>query len=348
MNWIVTELNNWPLTLCGIFYSILCIFSIVTGLIYASGRKELNPLELSDKFVKQLSSKKKLKKFTIKMGWITFSVGIVQGLTAIAIFKGYNVILNAFALLFTIFSICSVLFKLKGKINAFPIIKLIFYTLILIILLLAGINNYGPSKESLKFLKSDDKITVSKIKEGYLFAGKSNDKAIIFFPGARVSYKAYAKLMYKFAENGYDCYLLSETLNLAFFNINKPNQLLKKYNYKEWYISGHSLGGVAATLYASNNPKKISGIISLASYPTKEIKGNIKYIALYGSNDKILNINKFNKSKKYLPKDYKIEIIEGGNHSGFANYGNQKGDGEATISNENQQNLVIQTIKNEE
>ena len=38
--------------------------------------------------MKKLSSQDKLRKFTIKMGWVTFIVGIVQGLTALAIFKG--------------------------------------------------------------------------------------------------------------------------------------------------------------------------------------------------------------------------------------------------------------------
>lgn len=136
MNWIILNKENILLILCGIFYSVLCIFSIVTGLIYASGKKKLNPLELSDKFVKELNTKEKLNKFTIKMGWITFIVGIIQGLTAFSIFKGYNPIYYFIAFGFNLFSIFSVLFKLKGKINAFPLIKLIFYVIILIILLL--------------------------------------------------------------------------------------------------------------------------------------------------------------------------------------------------------------------
>ena len=41
---------NILLILCGIFYAVLCVFSIVTGLMYASGKKEMNPLELSDRF----------------------------------------------------------------------------------------------------------------------------------------------------------------------------------------------------------------------------------------------------------------------------------------------------------
>lgn len=34
------------LCICALFYSVLCVFSIVTGIIYLSGKKELNPLEL--------------------------------------------------------------------------------------------------------------------------------------------------------------------------------------------------------------------------------------------------------------------------------------------------------------
>ena len=50
--------------LCGIFYAVLCIFSIVTGIIYISGKRELNPIELSDNLVKKLSTEKKKKKFS--------------------------------------------------------------------------------------------------------------------------------------------------------------------------------------------------------------------------------------------------------------------------------------------
>ena len=138
MNWIIMDLKNLPLILCGVFYGVLCIFSIVTGLMYAFGRRQLNPLELSDSFVASLDSEEKMAKFARKMGWVTFGVGIVQGITAFSIFKGYSCIYYWIALGFTIFSICSVLFKLKGKINAFPLLKLTAYSAILIILLLSS------------------------------------------------------------------------------------------------------------------------------------------------------------------------------------------------------------------
>ncbi|MDO4414944.1 MAG: hypothetical protein Q4C20_07685 [Erysipelotrichaceae bacterium] len=130
--------RSLPVILCGVFYAVLCIFSIVTGLIYMSGKRELNPLELSDSFVKKLSDPLKRARFAKKMGFVTFIVGIVQGITSYSILKGSSPLEYWIALGFTLFSIGSVSVKLKGKINAFPLLKAIAYISILIILLLSS------------------------------------------------------------------------------------------------------------------------------------------------------------------------------------------------------------------
>lgn len=72
------------------------------------------------------------------MGFVTFIVGIVQGVTAYAILEGEGLVFFWIALGFTVFSICSVVFKLKGKINFFPLMKLVVYAAILMVLLLPG------------------------------------------------------------------------------------------------------------------------------------------------------------------------------------------------------------------
>ena len=120
------------LIISALFYSVLCVFSIVTGIIYLTGKKELNPLELSDKFVSKLKTENKLSKFAKTMGAVTVLVGIVQGLTAYSIFadKWY-----ALSIGFTVFSILSVSVKLKSKINLFPILKSLAYVSILVILI---------------------------------------------------------------------------------------------------------------------------------------------------------------------------------------------------------------------
>ena len=122
--------------LCGAFYALLCVFSIVTGLMYASGKRKLNPLELSDDFMKRYEDPAKLLAFTKRMGWVTFTVGIVQGITAYAFFRKGSVLLYDIAMGFTLFSVASVAWKLKGRINAFPLLKLAAYLAIIAVLLL--------------------------------------------------------------------------------------------------------------------------------------------------------------------------------------------------------------------
>ena len=138
MPWQAIVTRNVPLLLCAVFYATLCIFSIVTGLLYLTGRRELNPLELSDSFVGRLREKGRLGLFARFMGGVTFVVGIVQGLTSYAILRGGSAGLYWLALGFTLFSIASVGFKLKGKINAFPLLKLGAYLAILVVLLLGS------------------------------------------------------------------------------------------------------------------------------------------------------------------------------------------------------------------
>ena len=123
------------LNLCALFYLILCIFSIVTGIIYMTGKRKLNPIELSDNFIKRLNTKEKLLKFTKKMGLVTLIVGIVQGITAYSIYRANSILFYFISITFTLFSLCSVLFKLKGKVNMFSLVKLMCYLIILVTLL---------------------------------------------------------------------------------------------------------------------------------------------------------------------------------------------------------------------
>ena len=56
-------------------------------------------------------------------------------------------------------------------------------------------------------------------------------------------------------------------LNFAIFDYNAADEVISNYpNIKNWAISGHSLGGVMAAKYASEN-SNIKGVIFYASYP---------------------------------------------------------------------------------
>ena len=202
---------------------------------------------------------------------------------------------------------------------------------------------YHADKNVKKYLNSSNEVVVTKIKEGYFFDGKDCDKAIIFYPGAKVEYTSYAPLMYELALNGYDTFLIDMPFKMSMFGKNKADSIIKKYNYESYYISGHSLGGVVASSYASSNDK-IKGVILLASYSTKTID-NKKVLSIYGSNDGVMNKKEYENNKKNLPSDYKEVIISGGNHSQCGCYGFQKKDKKATISYFEQQKYIVDAIK---
>ena len=113
---------------------------------------------------------------------------------------------------------------------------------------------------------------------------------------------------------------------------------------KNWYMAGHSLGGAIAASFVSRHTEEFKGLILLAAYSTHDIsKSGLKVLSIYGSNDEVLNLDKYQKNKKNLPAvgDGLTEIIiDGGNHAQFANYGAQEGDGTAEISSEAQQEVT--------
>ena len=58
----------------------------------------------------------------------------------------------------------------------------------------------------------------------------------------------------------------------------------------------------------------------------------------------MLNRTKMEEAKQYLPQDSVAYVIEGGNHAQFGNYGIQDGDGNASVSAEEQQRRTVELI----
>lgn len=171
---------------------------------------------------------------------------------------------------------------------------------------------------------------------------KEYDYSIVFYQGAKVEVKAYAPLLKTLAENNVAVYGIKCKFNFAFFNVDDFNKIYSNVNNgTRFYVMGHSLGGVMAGSAAKKYSDKCEGIILLASYLSSDISDtDLKVLSIYGSNDTVLKIDKYNDAKKYLPKSFIEHRINGGIHSYFASYGNQKGDGEATIIREEQINLT--------
>jgi dienelactone hydrolase len=216
--------------------------------------------------------------------------------------------------------------------------------IILLVVILAGgagfviwaENALGPEQTALDALKSGAGVTVSQ-KNGYtVFQPDSpgSTTGFIFYPGGRVDYRSYAPALRKIAEQGYLVVLVPVRLNLAFFDINAAEPVLKDFPLiKQWAIGGHSLGGVAATLFASSHPQ-ITGIVYWASYPADDKLKNssMKILSISGSRDGLATPDKIAASKALLPAGTLFVQIQGGDHAQFGAYGPQPGDNPAVIS----------------
>ena len=196
-------------------------------------------------------------------------------------------------------------------------------------------------------MQSDSQVFASAENGWVIFFpadGPQPEMGLIFYPGGRVDYRAYAPVLRLIAAQGYFVALVPAPLNLAFFDVNASARVIAQYpEVQDWAVGGHSLGGVAASSYAANHPD-IKGIVFWASYPANDALKlmDAKALSIYGTNDGLAAIATIDESRALLPADAQFVAIEGGNHAQFGSYGLQAGDNEAAISPEEQWAQVAQ------
>jgi dienelactone hydrolase len=206
-----------------------------------------------------------------------------------------------------------------------------------------GLTPLGPSREALAALESNVHVTVEDKGNFIVFTPTSHIPitGFILYPGGHVDYRSYAPIAQEIASHGYRVSIVRMPLSLAVFGIDRADEVISAYpDMRYWVIGGHSLGGSMAAAYARSHSDKVQGVALWASYPassddlsTTDLKG----LSTYGSNDQVLDRDNFNDTVSLLPHGTILQVIQGGNHAQFGNYGLQPGDGTATISAADQQ-----------
>lgn len=167
-------------------------------------------------------------------------------------------------------------------------------------------------------------------------AEADREVGLIFYPGGKVEAIAYLPLLKQLSDEGITCILTKMPFNLAVFNVDAADNVYSAYpKIDQWFLAGHSLGGAMASSYVEKNADKLEGLILLGAYPINDAK--ISTLAIYGSEDVNLDLTKLETTENTLE-------IRGGNHAYFGNYGEQEGDGVASISREKQQAIAVNTI----
>ncbi|MCM1183147.1 MAG: alpha/beta hydrolase [Roseburia sp.] len=206
---------------------------------------------------------------------------------------------------------------------------------------------YHADAAAAQALETDETVTVEQLDSGTMaFVPAKPAAGLIFYPGGKVEYTAYAPLLHDLAQEGILCVLVKMPCNLAVLDINAADGIREQFPELEvWYIGGHSLGGSMAASYAAKHASEYSGLILLAAYSTADLSGaGLRVVSLYGTEDMVLNMEKYRGNRVNLPADTREYVIEGGCHAQFGSYGAQEGDGTPRISAEEQRQLAVDYI----
>ena len=192
---------------------------------------------------------------------------------------------------------------------------------------------------------SDQNITVTKTDDQITFkpVGTQSAMEVIFFQGALTDPKAYAPLCRKIAESGFTCHLIKMAFRLASKDYKKISGIfdLKSGNY---VIGGHSQGGKMAAQFVYENPGIMKGLFLLGTSHPRDIDLSnlpIPALKLYGENDGLASVGEVMENKDKLPKNAKLILIKGGNHSQFGYLGKLFTDDKAGISLKEQQQITF-------
>ena len=189
------------------------------------------------------------------------------------------------------------------------------------------VSDYYRAEETFGILAPS--VSLETFEDRMFFLPEKPEAGLIFYPGGKVEFTAYAPLMAALAEENILCVLLKMPLNLAVLDVDAAKWIPEQFpEVEHWYLAGHSLGGSMAASFAGKHADTYDGLILLAAYSTADLtETGLKVCSLYGDRDGILNLEKYQKYRNYLPEDTLEQVLEGGNHAGFGCYGHQEGDG---------------------
>ena len=210
------------------------------------------------------------------------------------------------------------------------IIKILVAALIAAVVIIgcaAYVNDYYPATPG-----EDISLDGVRYADGMIICeSEGATKGLIFYPGGKVDHEAYLPLALAIADGGVTVVICEMPMRLAVLDVNAADGVASLLpEITDWYIGGHSLGGSMAASYMASHPE-IRGLILLGSYSTADVSDR-PTLSIYGSEDGVMNREKYEKYRSNLGEGLTEIVIEGGCHAYFGTYGMQKGDGTPTIS----------------
>lgn len=206
---------------------------------------------------------------------------------------------------------------------------------------------YPPGAEAAAALEDSRQVKVSdRGTVAFEPEERKNSTGVILYPGALVSPEAYAPLALEIAEQGYPVFIVRMPMNLAVLAPQQGSKILALHpEIDNWVVGGHSLGGAMAPEFAEQEDS-VKGVYFLAAYPAGgDLRdAGTQVASFWGSDDGVADLDKVKSAAEFYPEDAVMREIEGGNHAGFGDYGFQKGDNPAEITNTEQMHKAAEGI----
>jgi hypothetical protein len=203
----------------------------------------------------------------------------------------------------------------------------------------------GPTEEAVQAMTSDADVTVTTDGRLEFQPAAPASTGFLFYPGGRVAPEAYAPSMRAIAEAGYLAVVTPMPFGLAALAPDAGDAVIAAHpEIDHWVIGGHSLGGAMAAQYAAGHDDVIDGLALWSAYPAEgtDLSGaDVAVSSIHASADGLVTADEIEASAARLPADTAYVEVEGGNHAGFGWYGDQAGDGEASIPKVEQQAQAV-------
>ncbi|SEJ46689.1 alpha/beta hydrolase [Demequina mangrovi] len=208
--------------------------------------------------------------------------------------------------------------------------------------LIAWLKPFTATEPALSAMKSDGAVSVTESATQIVMrpTGETSGVALAFQPGARVDPRAYAAVLRPLVEAGHPVVVTKQPLGIAFLAMGGFEQA--KATVLEagtWVVGGHSLGGTVAAIEADTeyptDQSGPAGLLLYGSYPAGDMtsyEGAV--LSVSGSEDGLATPADIEASRADLPDDALYWVVEGGSHAQFGAYGDQPGDGEPTVTDD--------------
>ncbi|ARN74400.1 alpha/beta hydrolase [Oceanicoccus sagamiensis] len=201
-----------------------------------------------------------------------------------------------------------------------------------------------PTAEADQYLQGDLFSSAQQDNGDWLFTPhQPNGYGLLILHGALIKPKSYSYTAAYFASRGYKVWIPSGVIRLSALSSERIAQQLPQMGNEQWFLLGHSMGGLTALTVANQLSQAPLGVTVWAGGIPQDFSHiPLPILFISGTNDPMLSPEKFKTAKQHLPLSTVYFEINGANHKNFALYSHQFFDGIASIEHLEQINLAHQ------